>query len=238
MRLFEDIIDSVEPEQDVRSASSVVSDDSNDDVYIIMKHVDNKQLDQEGFSSYARKIKLVTAYENANFEKQVAVLYSILESSTIIDEFSTFYIWVSPQQNLYQFNIFFNFVPSPDYTAVLEFITRINNFFWNTVYNFNMLEIVDSNRDCKLTVHMNFQQGSWWKHMYDTKYDINRYLKSDDGSVENILSGNYNLERITKYSDFIKDIACMIYGTFFKSRDGGLLIAISEFDTKRINIRA
>ena len=49
MRLFEDIIDSVEQEQDVRSASSVVSDDSNDDVYIIMKHVDNKQLDQEGF---------------------------------------------------------------------------------------------------------------------------------------------------------------------------------------------
>ena len=52
------------------------------------------------------------------------------------------------------------------------------------------------------------------------------------------MSGNYNLQRITKFSDLITDIACMVYGTFFKSRDGGLLIAISEFDTKKINIRA
>ena len=197
MRLFEDIIDSVETAQDVRSASSVVAPIEEDEpIYEIFRHYGKYEPFSKKNPEFSHNIIL---YKNTGIEieenelvRQLNTLHSILEYSPVIAEYSKIYAYYSQFKTDTQINVWFDYVENPDWTSVFSFIARINNCFWNPKASSNTIFIyhywdADTKRQMDLDLKSSRQRNSFWYIMNYCQNRMQEYLKThNDPSPEEI----------------------------------------------------
>ena len=234
MRLFEDIIDSVEAAQDVQSASSVVSAE-DEQLYTVIQSPPDTELQKQMFSEYSHCIMIYSSSSaeernNEELKRKISVLVNIMDSSPVIDDHSIVYSWLT-LTGVTHLTVWFNFNGNPDYTSFLTFLMRLNNFFWNSKANSVFFKISDWHKDhqrVRLEVYMNNFKTSLWKHLKDIQTDIRNYLKT-----HNDFQG-CDLFELTNNSGLLISIASTIYNKFTWKRDTELLYAILDFDVDEI----
>ena len=233
MRLFEDIIDSVEAAQDVQTASSVVSAE-DEPLFITIDGLPDDEPVNELFSEFSHCFIISRSpVEKDDFERQISVFRSLVETSTVIDNVSVAYNCIV-NKFVNQFMIWVNFTEDFNWTSYLTLLTRINNMFWDIKRNLNEFKIFDKKHNEKMIIHMNVFKTSFFVHMNTIKNDIIKYLKTHDDFKQ------CNLYPMTIYSGVIISIFDSVYGdlyqkgTNYKKGIVELLYAIADFDTNEI----
>lgn len=230
MRLFEDIIDSVEAAQDVQSASSVVSAE-DEPLFITIDGLPDDEPVNDLFSEFSHCFIISRSpTEKDDFERQISVFRSLFESSTVIDNVSVAYNCII-NKFVNQFMIFVNFTEDFNWTSYLTLLTRISNMFFDVHRTLNEFKIIDRNHTEKLKIYMNAFKTSFYIHIDTIKNDITEYLKTHDDFKQ------CNLYPMTIYSGVIISIFDSVYeqkGKNYKKGIAELLYAIADFDTDQI----
>jgi hypothetical protein len=229
MKLFEDIIDSVSDVQDDTQTSEIVS--GNDIVYVVNDDIDEFR----GDTSLMHKLTVTTSRKSdEEIARQASILDSIMEASPVIADYSLINVWTDRTHGWFcRLVVRFDFIEDPDYANVLRFLIAINNLFYNTDANHNHLQINsgvdDDHAYAILGFSMQFKGSSLHTILNSIRNGISTYRTMYPNDTE------YNLSKISRYSDLIRKIVSMIYNdTFVPERDNALLQAIEDLDVSTI----
>ena len=88
MKLFEDIIDTVDSVNDDVRTSKLVSSSDDGPMYTTLTGSAFKDLENRMWDKFSRRFDVVTAYNSATLERNVSILDYILDSSPVIDDYS------------------------------------------------------------------------------------------------------------------------------------------------------
>ena len=223
MKLFEDIIDTVDGVDDDVRTSKLVSSSDDGPMYTTLTGSAFKDLENRMWDKFSRRFDVVTAYNSATLERNVGILNYILDSSPVIDDYSVQNIWTTGQENtIMQHNVWFDFRDEPNYSGFLMLLTRISNLFWDIRTNMNVFEICDYDAQNRVRVFMNNIGTSLWKQMETAKKAVETYRKTKD---------EFDLD-ICK--TFMEDVISVVRGQYVPSDRDSLMDDICDFNTEWI----
>ena len=223
MKLFEDIIDSVDGGNDDVRTSKLVSSSDDGPMYTTLTGSAFKDLENRMWDRFSRRFDVVSTYRSATLERNVGILDYILDSSPVIDDYSMQNIWTTGQENtIMQHNVWLDLVDYPNYSEFLMLLTRISNLFWDIQTNMNVFEICDYDAQNRVRIFMNNIGTSFWKQMETAKKAVETYRKTKD---------EFDLD-ICK--TFMEDVISVVRGQYVPSDRDILMDDICDFNTEWI----
>lgn len=223
MKLFEDIIDTVDSVDDDVRTSKLVSSSDDGPMYTTLTGSAFKDYESRMWDKFSRRLDVATVYRSATLERNVSILNYILDSSPVIDDYSMQNIGTTGQEGtIVQHNVWLDFRDEPNYSEFLMFLTRISNLFWNLRTSINAFEICDYDAQNSVAIFMYNIGMSFWKQMETAKKAVETYRKTKD---------EFDLD-ICK--TFMEDIISVVRGQYVPSDRDSLMDAICDFNAEWI----
>lgn len=187
MKLFEDIIDNNAIDADDESSSTVVGKE-DEDFYVFRTPKSSTELN----SQYKFTFNAAISVDKETVVKLSTILYHILESTSIVDDFSTIYISecnTNSGINYINIHVWFNLLSNPLYEQVLNFIISVNNVFFNTKLKINNIRFFGNYNENVLNITPN-------SRLFSLYYYFDTFADDDDN--------NNSPEALTKESSYME----------------------------------
>lgn len=187
MRLFEDIIDNAATQADDESASALVSK-KDENFYIFGTPKSSTELN----SNYKFTFNAAISVDKETAVKLSEILHYILESTLIVEEFSTIYISecnTNSDIDYIDIHVWFNLLSNPLYEQVLNFIISVNNAFFNTKLKINNIHFFGNYNENVLNITANIG-------IFSLYYYFDLFAADDDD--------NNSPEALTKDSSYMQ----------------------------------